>query len=476
MNKLLKWLKQGLALASVIVISTLIHPSAHAQPQLIGISGASVFEGQSGTSVMRFPIHFFIPFSRTPTANLNTVTGQISAVPLTGANFIPATGGTACGPGIDFVQFSNVPITVAANTPIGQVAIEVTVCGDQVVEPNESIFVSFSNAVGADCADGCGAIGVIRNDDGPPSISIFNQSTSEPIIGSRLTPVKVSLSHASPQPVSVNYATRDGTARGRCLTCFTWDYEPASGTLTIPPGALSGTISVGIVSDSAQEGIEDFFVDLSNPVDATILLATSRVIIQNTPPLSIGGFDLSTDNARVSAGMPIPYAVTWTVPDNLVWRNLKTIDMRLRGGHGTALWVRWDESSNLFSLCEKQRNGRKDDEDGDDDDDDDDRSPARANLARPTVVCSAGALPGSNAVLSTRYASLHLASTSVQGSGPAGQAVTLNLALTMAGKSAGHKYKLELAATDDFGNEDRFVRASELQVLKLGQRSSEGLH
>ena len=49
---------------------------------------------------------------------------------------------------------------------------------------------------------------------------------------------------------------------------------------------------------------------------------------------------------------------------------------------------------------------------------------------------------------------------------PLGPLVTLKLGLTMIGKSAGHDYKVELAAADDFGNEDRFVRAGELSVSK----------
>ena len=141
--------------------------------------------------------------------------------------------------------------------------------------------------------------------------------------------------------------------------------------------------------------------------------------------------------------------------------------MRLRGGHGTAPWLRWDEASNEFRLCQRAGLGRdRDDADDDDDDDDKDLGSARSNAAAPRATCSAGALPGSAAVLATPFASLHLADTSVQGSGLTGPSVTLKLDLRFSGKAAGHTYRVELTAADDFGNADRFVKASTVSVEK----------
>ena len=58
---------------------------------------------------------------------------------------------------------------------------------------------------------------------------------------------KVSLSEASRDPVSVSYATSDGTARAGS------DYTSASGTLTFQPGETEKTVSVTILDDAHDE-------------------------------------------------------------------------------------------------------------------------------------------------------------------------------------------------------------------------------
>ena len=249
-----------------------------------------------------------------------------------------------------------------------------------------------------------------------------------------------------------------GTARATCQLCvpavINGDYLSRSGTLQFPANSTSATIAITINGGTSGEPNEDFFVDLSAAVNATIADSRGRAVILDTI-FSTGGFDLSPADAQVRLGEKLIYTLDWTVPPNEVWRNLKTIDMRLRGAHDTALWLRWDDASNLFSLCHHVSNSAA-------------QRAAHGDSTWPSqaATCGPGALPGSRTILATPYALLHLADTSVQGSGPEGQLVTLKLGLTMIGKSAGHDYKVELAAADDFGNEDRFVRAGALSVSK----------
>jgi PKD repeat protein len=74
----------------------------------------------------------------------------------------------------------------------------------------------------------------------------------------------VTLSNPSSFPVTVNFSTADGTATAGI------DYTAVSGTLTFNPGDIFKTIPVLIVDDSVYEGDETFYVDLSNPANATI--------------------------------------------------------------------------------------------------------------------------------------------------------------------------------------------------------------
>ncbi len=437
--------------------AALISTGAAAQaPPVLVIDDASVFEGNSGTRILSLPVRFV-------GAQSGTVSGMVSATPLTGTSFNPATGGAACGAaGVDFEQFANVPFSIPPNTPNGTLSVNIRICGDTVIEPSEHIFVFFSNVVGAQCLEGnCNAVATIRNDDGPPTLSINNISVSESAFGSRTANFTVTSSHPAGPGVAVTFATRNGTATAQCKLCSppvpSGDYVGKSGSLPISLDALSATIGVTILSDNLIESDENFFVDLSAPTNATLGSTTGRATIHDGT-LSVGGYQLSPDDAQVQADERIVYTLDWTVPDNEVWRNLKTIDLRLRD-HQTALWLRWDEASNRFSLCRRV--------DGDEDEGDkaDAQAAARAADRRP-VLCGAGALPGSASVLETPFARLHLADSTVAGSGPTGQRVTLQLALSLKTAAAGHDWRVELAAADDFGNQDAFVQASSLAVSK----------
>jgi chitinase len=74
----------------------------------------------------------------------------------------------------------------------------------------------------------------------------------------------VTLAQPSNQPVTVQYATSNGTATDGA------DYLPATGTLTFAPGETSKTISVVVFGDTVIEGAESFQVTLSSPAGATI--------------------------------------------------------------------------------------------------------------------------------------------------------------------------------------------------------------
>ena len=74
----------------------------------------------------------------------------------------------------------------------------------------------------------------------------------------------MSISEASTQTITVDYATaNDKATAGE-------DYQAASGTLTFAPGETTKTVSVQVNGDTLYEPDETFFVNLSNPANATI--------------------------------------------------------------------------------------------------------------------------------------------------------------------------------------------------------------
>ncbi|MBP2299105.1 cellulase family glycosylhydrolase [Azospirillum picis] len=74
----------------------------------------------------------------------------------------------------------------------------------------------------------------------------------------------VKLSAASNTPVTVDFATVDGTAKAGS------DYAATSGKLTFAAGETTKTIAVKVLSDSVTEGNETFGLKISNPTAATI--------------------------------------------------------------------------------------------------------------------------------------------------------------------------------------------------------------
>src|SRR5207237_8498148 len=82
------------------------------------------------------------------------------------------------------------------------------------------------------------------------------------------------LSAASSTPVSVDYATADGSALA------TTDYFAQSGTITFAPGQTSREILLASQEEAALDGNETFSVQLSNPTGgATIASGTATVTI-----------------------------------------------------------------------------------------------------------------------------------------------------------------------------------------------------
>jgi hypothetical protein len=81
---------------------------------------------------------------------------------------------------------------------------------------------------------------------------------------SSLAAFSVGLDAASTSPVTVNYATADGTVVAGT------NYTAASGTVTIPAGMTSQTILVQTLDDGVVGANKTFTVNLSNPVGGTI--------------------------------------------------------------------------------------------------------------------------------------------------------------------------------------------------------------
>jgi hypothetical protein len=218
----------------------------------IAVGDVSKAEGNSGTSLMNFPV------------TLSTASGKVVTV-----NYATSAGsGTA---GEDYVTSSGT-VTFPAGSTTQYASIVIN--GDTKYEATEQFFVNLSAAVNATISDSL-ALGTITNDDTLPQISINDVSVAEGNSGTKLATFTVSLSNPSSASITVKYATADGTATAGS------DYVSASGTLTFAAGTTSQTVSVTINGDTAVEANEMFNVNLSAPTNSTIARATGTGTILN---------------------------------------------------------------------------------------------------------------------------------------------------------------------------------------------------
>lgn len=108
-----------------------------------------------------------------------------------------------------------------------------------------------------------------------PGASITDASLTEGNSGTTDMAFTVTLSKSSTTPVTISYATANGTATAG------QDYTASSGTLTFAPGVTSQQIKVAILGDTTVEPNETFTVTISKPSGATIVRATATGTILN---------------------------------------------------------------------------------------------------------------------------------------------------------------------------------------------------
>lgn len=210
---------------------------------LVSIDDVSIAEGNSGT--------------------LNAV----FTVSLDAASGLPVT-----------VQYATAPVSATANTDYTAIApgtltfsagvttrtIAIPIKGDLVNEADELFQVNLTNPTNAALADSQG-IGKIVNDDPLPALSVNDVAVNEGNSGSTTATFTITLSAISGRPVTVQYQTAAGTAAAGS------DYDGILPTaVTFAPGQTTKKVTVPVFGDIIHEDTETFFLNLSQPTNATV--------------------------------------------------------------------------------------------------------------------------------------------------------------------------------------------------------------
>ncbi len=224
-------------------------------------------------------------FTEGSTANLalklNRASEQIITVDV-------ATVGQTATVGSDFSR------TDANGSPItfqpGQTtkALTYSLTEDQVAEQSETFRIDLANASGgATIATPTATVTIVDNDP-IPVISVNSPTVSEGDSGTTDMVFTISLNGTSDRPISVNYATADGTASS---TGAGPDYVPVAGMLVFQPGETTKTVVVKVNGDTVKEA------------DETVLFNLSEV--QNANPTSTSGTGTILNGADAMIGLSI---------------------------------------------------------------------------------------------------------------------------------------------------------------------------
>ena len=278
----------------------------------LAISDATVTEGDTGTTPANFTVTMDVP--RTSAVTVNYATQDATATQP--SDYAASTGTVTFAPG----ETSK--------------TITVNVVGDTFPEPNETFNVVLSApSMNAQISDATG-VGSITNDDGTtPSLAIGDTSVTEGNSGTvtaHFTVTRTNTPSTDLQPVTVNYATADGTA-----TSGSGDYTSTNGTLLFAPGDTTKTVDVIVAGDMKNEADETFVVQLSNANNASISDNSGQGTILNddaVPTLAIA--DLTAAEGSGSAVTPTPF--TFTVSLSTASGRVVAVDYSTAYGTATA--------------------------------------------------------------------------------------------------------------------------------------------
>jgi hypothetical protein len=145
-----------------------------------------------------------------------------------------------------------------------------------------------------------------------PVITVSNATVNETDSTAALT-FTVRLSKANRKnPTTVNFATADGTAVAGT------DYTSTSGVVTFPPKSTVQTITIPIPCDDLPEANKSFTLNLSNPVNASLVntTATGAIIDDDALPTfsitdaTVTEADTTNKQAKVTVSLNQAYVTT----------------------------------------------------------------------------------------------------------------------------------------------------------------------
>lgn len=234
-----------------------------------------------------------------------------------------ALAGTAKGSGIDYTLNPHL-LSFAPGQTSRNLVIPIT--NDAIYDPNETVKVSITSAVGAIRGSNVTHLLTITDTDAKPTVQFTGPSVFGPEGLSGF--LVVTLTPASAVTAKVDYFV---TAAGSTATGGGVDYTLTNGTLTFLPGQTSAMIPIALTNDLLDEINESVVISLGNPIEATLGAQSSQsVLITDTDATPAVNFTVIAGSDRESAG-------TAVVAVSLAAASAQTVTVNYAVTGGTAL-------------------------------------------------------------------------------------------------------------------------------------------
>jgi hypothetical protein len=267
---------------------------------VVSIDSLAIQKPASGTVKAAFTVHLSSASPNSVTVEAQTSDGSATAA---GGDYDPESG----------------LITI----PAGQLSATafVTINGNTVAAADRYFYLTITSPTNSVLAPNNSGVGYIANPNLNQTLSINDVSTYTPVKGTASAVFTVKLSGASTQPVTVHYATSDGSAVAGT------DYNSASGTLTFTPGVVSKTVPVTVNPTSVAHANRYFSVSLSAPTNATIVSGTGTgtlvddavapYVTVNNPSVASGSTSTTmTFTVTLTSPTPNPVTVNYATSNN----------------------------------------------------------------------------------------------------------------------------------------------------------------
>jgi hypothetical protein len=205
----------------------------------------------------------------------------------------------------------------------------------------------------------------------------------------------------------------------------------STGLVSCSLGSLASgaSISMQLLVNSGGSSPNTLTNTASTKSLTTDTITTNNSVTQSIQVSAVGTFRLKPVHAHARPGSTVHLHITWIAPRR--WRDLRTVELKLLNGRRLAGLVRFrNDGSKTGRLSLGPGSGK----------------------------------PGAQRVLTSGALSLLLAQSRVKGSGPTGKTVTIDLALRVGRKLAGHTLILRLGATNRHGTRQPFRTAGTLAV------------